>query len=102
MEECNLLSIVYKHVIGMLRTRWHAIEGIKKQETNNGCASQREQVLIRCQREKIEGELVNACKDLLELLGRQLVPAMELGEKCIFYLKMHAFLLFLWGLGPDC
>jgi 14-3-3 protein epsilon len=91
MEERNLLSIAYKHVTGTLRTSWRTVESIEKQETNNGRASQREQVLIRRQREKIEGELADACKDLLELLDKQLVPAAELGEERVFYLKMHAF-----------
>jgi len=91
MEERNLLSIAYKHVTGTLRTSWRTVEGIEKQETNNGRASQREQALIRREREKIEGELADACKDLLELLDKQLVPAAEPGEERVFYLKMHAF-----------
>jgi hypothetical protein len=48
MEEQNLLSIVYKHITGMLCTSWRAVEGIEKQETNNGCTFQCEQVLIQC------------------------------------------------------
>lgn len=89
MEERNLLSIAYKHVTGTLRTSWRTVEGLEKQETNNGRASQREQALIRRQREKIELELADACKDLLDLLDRQLVPAAEPGEERVFYLKMH-------------
>jgi 14-3-3 protein epsilon len=99
MEERNLLSIAYKHVTGTLRTSWRTVEGIEKQEINNGRASQREQMLIRRQREKIEGELADACKDLLELLDRQLVPAAESGEERVFYLKMHAFPLPLGHVG---
>ncbi len=89
MEERNLLSIAYKHVTGTLRTSWRTVEGIEKQETTNGRATQREQALIRRQREKIELELADACKDLLDLLDRQLVPAAEPGEERVFYLKMH-------------
>ena len=94
MEERNLLSIAYKHVTGTLRTSWRTVEGIEKQETTNGRATQREQALIRRQREKIELELADACKDLLDLLDRQLVPAAEPGEERVFYLKMHVPLLF--------
>jgi 14-3-3 protein epsilon len=90
MEERNLLSIAYKHVTGTLRTSWRTVEGIEKQETANGRATQREQALIRNQREKIELELADACKDLLDLLDRHLVPAAEAGEERVFYLKMHA------------
>lgn len=94
MEERNLLSIAYKHVTGTLRTSWRTVEGIEKQETANGRASLREQALIRRQREKIELELADACKDLLDLLDRYLVPAAEAGEERVFYLKMHVFLFF--------
>lgn len=93
MEERNLLSIAYKHVTGTLRTSWRTVEGIEKQETTNGRATLREQALIRRQREKIELELADACKDLLELLDRHLVPAAEAGEERVFYLKMHVFFL---------
>ena len=94
MEERNLLSIAYKHVTGTLRTSWRTVEGIEKQETANGRASLREQALIRRQREKIELELADACKDLLDLLDRYLVPAAEAGEERVFYLKMHVVLFF--------
>jgi hypothetical protein len=92
MEERNLLSIAYKHVTGTLRTSWRTVEGIEKQEAANGRATLREQALIRRQREKIELELADACKDLLELLDRHLVPAAEAGEERVFYLKMYVFL----------
>ena len=91
MEERNLLSIAYKHITGTLRTSWRTVEGIEKQETANGRATLREQALIRRQREKIELELADACKDLLDLLNRHLVPAAEAGEERVFYLKMHVF-----------
>ena len=91
MEERNLLSIAYKHITGTLRTSWRTVEGIEKVETSNGRATLREQALIRRQREKIELELADACKDLLDLLDRHLVPAAEAGEERVFYLKMHVF-----------
>ncbi len=92
MEERNLLSIAYKHVTGTLRTSWRSVEGIEKQETASGRATLREQALIHHQREKIELELADACKDLLDLLDRHLVPAAEAGEERVFYLKMHVSL----------
>ncbi|KAF8468126.1 14-3-3-like protein [Russula ochroleuca] len=64
MEEQNLLSIAYKHITGTLRTSWRTCE-------------------------KIELELADACKDLLDLLNRYLVPAAEAGEERVFYLKMQ-------------
>jgi 14-3-3 protein epsilon len=94
MEERNLLSIAYKHVTGTLRTSWRTVESIEKQETATGRAMLREQALIRRQREKIELELADACRDLLDLLDRHLVPAAEAGEERVFYLKMHVFLFF--------
>jgi 14-3-3 protein len=94
MEERNLLSIAYKHVTGTLRTSWRTVEGIEKQEMTNGRATQREQSLIRHQREKIELELADACKDLLHLLDRYLVPSAEAGEERVFYYKMHVYHCF--------
>jgi 14-3-3 protein epsilon len=91
MEERNLLSIAYKHVTGTLRTSWRTVEGLEKQEKANGRATQRELVLIRNQREKIELELADACKDLLNLLDRHLVPAAEAGEERVFYYKMCVY-----------
>jgi hypothetical protein len=100
MEERNLLSIAYKHITGTLRTSWRTVEGIEKVETANGRATLREQALIRRQREKIELELADACKDLLDLLDRHLVPAAEAGEERVFYLKMHVFPRLLPTLFP--
>lgn len=94
MEERNLLSIAYKHVTGTLRTSWRTVEGIEKQETTSGRATLREQALIGRQREKIELELADACRDLLDLLDRHLVRAAEAGEERVFYLKMYVFLFF--------
>jgi 14-3-3 protein epsilon len=91
MEERNLLSIAYKHVTGTLRTSWRTVEGLEKQEKANGRATQRELALIRHQREKIELELADACKDLLNLLDRHLVPAAEAGEERVFYYKMYVY-----------
>ncbi|KAH9012434.1 14-3-3 domain-containing protein [Lactarius pseudohatsudake] len=81
MSPRNLLSIAYKHVTGTLRTSWRTVEGIEKQEAASGTAMPRELVLIRCQREKIELELADACQD--PGLAR---PA---GEERVFYHKMH-------------
>jgi 14-3-3 protein epsilon len=91
MEERNLLSIAYKHVTGTLRTSWRTVEGLEKQEKANGRATLRELALIRNQREKIELELADACKDLLNLLDRHLVPAAEAGEERVFYHKMYVY-----------
>ena len=95
MEERNLLSIAYKHVTGTLRSSWRTVEGIEKQETTNGRATEREQALIRHQREKIELELADACKDLLNLLDYHLAPAAEAGEERVFYYKMHVYHCFV-------
>lgn len=101
MEERNLLSIAYKHVTGTLRTSWRTVEGIEKQEIANSRVKLREHALIRRQREKIELELADACKDLLDLLDRHLVPAAEAGEERVFYLKMYVFLYSVFPSYPD-
>jgi 14-3-3 protein len=100
MEERNLLSIAYKHITGTLRTSWRTVEGIEKQEIKNSRATLRERALIRRQREKIELELADACRDLLDLLDQHLVSAAEPGEERVFYLKMYVFLFFLTQFSP--
>ncbi|KAI0062859.1 14-3-3 protein [Artomyces pyxidatus] len=88
-EERNLLSIAYKNATSTLRNSWRTIETLEKQETDNGRATRREQVLLRREREKIEQELANVCQDLLKLLQTHLVPAADPGEEKVFYCKMQ-------------
>ena len=87
-EERNLLSIAYKNITGNHRNSWRTIDILEKQETLTGHATKGKLLLLRRQRERIERDLANTCKDLLNLLDKQLVPAASVGEEKVFYHKM--------------
>ncbi|CDO53979.1 hypothetical protein DV495_004858 [Geotrichum candidum] len=86
VEERNLLSVAYKNVIGARRASWRIVSSIEQKEEskNNG-----EQVsLIREYRQKLEKELGNICKDILEILANNLIPSAKADESKVFYYKM--------------
>ena len=98
IEERNLLSIAYKNITNNLRNSWRHMDVMEKRthafrvndpkKLDRPLQAARQLDLIRGQREKIERELTDACKDIVELLERQLQPAARSGEECVFYSKM--------------
>lgn len=83
-EERNLLSVAYKNVVGARRSSWRVISSIE-QKTEG---SERKQQMAKEYREKIESELREICKDVLELLDQYLIPKASNAESRVFYLKM--------------
>lgn len=86
VEERNLLSVAYKNVIGSRRASWRIISSIeqKEEQKNNekNVASNREY------RASIEAELNSICKDILEILEKNLIPSCKSGESKVFFYKM--------------
>jgi len=93
-EERNLLSVAYKNIVGAKRSSWRVISSIEQKATDK-------EALARQYRQKIEDELKEVCKEVLQLLDNNLVgPAKKIvdettGEKdtidvesLVFYLKM--------------
>ncbi|KAI8364688.1 14-3-3 family protein epsilon [Radiomyces spectabilis] len=100
VEERNLLSVAYKNVIGARRASWRIVSSIEQKEETKGNASQVEK--IKTYRQKIETELQDVCKDILNVLNENLIPNAEGGESRVFYYKMkgdyHRYLAeFLTG-----
>lgn len=83
-EERNLLSVAYKNVVGARRSSWRVISSIE-QKTEG---SERKQQMAKEYREKVESELRDICKDVLELLDQYLIPKASNAESKVFYLKM--------------
>jgi len=103
--ERNLLSVAYKNVVGARRSSWRVISSIemKKKKSDSG----RKDELAKAYREKIEKELHDVCKEVLDLLQKFLIPAAdkvamtalqngedlskmeEKVESKVFYLKMQ-------------
>uniref|UniRef100_A0A7S1TDN3 14-3-3 domain-containing protein n=1 Tax=Compsopogon caeruleus TaxID=31354 RepID=A0A7S1TDN3_9RHOD len=86
VEERNLLSVAYKNVIGARRASWRIVSSIEQKEDQRGDTNR---VAINKEyRKKIEQELNNICKDILEILDKSLIPSAKSGESKVFYFKM--------------
>ncbi|KAJ3603219.1 hypothetical protein NHX12_030962 [Muraenolepis orangiensis] len=83
-EERNLLSVAYKNVVGARRSSWRVISSIEQKTEGN----EKKQQMAREYREKIEAELEEICKDVLNLLDKYLIANATQAESKVFYLKM--------------
>ena len=84
VDERNLLSVAYKNITATFRTSWRNIDTLETQTRH----SARERRLIQRQKGRIERDIVDVCKDVVELLERFLIPAANPGEEKVFYCKM--------------
>jgi len=82
VEERNLLSVAFKNVVGARRASWRMLlHGAKSESKFEG--------LLSAYKKKVEGELQNICKDVLDLLENVLVKNKKnSNESKVFYLKM--------------
>lgn len=94
-EERNLLSVAYKNVVGARRSSWRVITSIQAKQT-------KDENLVEEYKNKVEKELRDICKEVLDLLSQYLIPkatedaqnesdseaAEKLVESKVFYLKM--------------
>ena len=86
VEERNLLSVAYKNVIGSRRASWRIVSSIEQKEENKGNA--KHVAINKEYRSRIEEELNKICKDILEILDKNLIPSSKTGESKVFYYKM--------------
>jgi len=86
VEERNLLSVAYKNVIGARRASWRIISSIEQKEENKGNEAHVKR--IREYRQKVEKELSEICRDILNVLEKHLLPSSTNGESKVFYYKM--------------
>ncbi|KAI3816072.1 hypothetical protein L1987_15759 [Smallanthus sonchifolius] len=70
VEECNLLSVAYKDVIGARRASWRIISLIEQKVESHG--NQDHVSVIKDYRSKIEKELSDICGGILKLLDSKL------------------------------
>lgn len=99
-EERNLLSVAYKNVVGARRSSWRVISSIEAKTKDSG--NERRLAIAKEYREKVEKELNEVCKAVLDLLTNFLIPNVTksladadkdeqketLVESKVFYLKM--------------
>ncbi|XP_048439046.1 14-3-3-like protein [Pyrus x bretschneideri] len=86
VEERNLLSVAYKNVIGARRASWRIVSSIEQKEESRGNSDH--VATIKEYRARIKNELSNICGGILKVLESKLVPAANVGESKVFYLKM--------------
>ena len=86
VEERNLLSVAYKNVIGARRASWRIISSIEQKEENR--RNDKHVKITKEYRSLIEEELNTICKDILEILDKNLIVSAQSGESKVFYYKM--------------
>jgi 14-3-3 protein epsilon len=82
VEERNLLSVAYKNVIGSRRASWRVISSIQQKAESDKLP------LIERYKAKIEDELSEICKDILNIIEGELIPNSSSEEGKVFYYKM--------------
>jgi len=88
VEERNLLSVAYKNAVGSRRAAWRIITSVEQKERSKGNEAQAEFAKEYCG--KVEVELDDICKKILDLLDGKLIPKASTGESKVFYQKMKA------------
>lgn len=88
IDERNLLSVAYKNITNNHRNSWRTVDNLEQNLAARARGTTRHLFLMRRQRDKIERELTDVCKDIVGLLDRQLLPAARSGEEAVFYSKM--------------
>lgn len=86
VEERNLLSVAFKNVIGARRASWRIVSSIEQKEESRGNTSH--VAITKEYRGKIEKELSDICKDILQILEKNLIPSAKSGESKVFFYKM--------------
>ncbi|ESK97602.1 protein bmh2 [Moniliophthora roreri MCA 2997] len=87
-DERNLLSVAYKNMTNNLRNSWRIVDTLGKMQAARSPTMTRQVSLIRRQRTKIEKELADVCRDIVQLVDKKLLPAADSGEERVFYSKM--------------
>jgi 14-3-3 protein epsilon len=99
VDERNLLTTAFNNVFDTRRASWRSIFSIEK---NQYKGSKKHLATIRGYRIKIENEIEEICRDVLDLLDRSLIPNASTGESMALYFKMYAsfsglpFSIILW------
>jgi len=87
IEERNLLSIAYKNLIGGKRTAWRIISSLHDKEKNKDPNSWKLGQMTEL-RESIEKQLHTVCGEILDLIDKFLLPAVNNTQAKVFWNKM--------------
>lgn len=83
-EERNMLSVAYKNVIGARRAAWRIFSGLELKHEDEP----RKRQIVSEYREKVEKEIQDISKGILQLLDDHLIPNAETDESKVFFYKM--------------
>ena len=73
-----MLSVGYKNVVGSRRASWRILSALEDKEKTKGRDENAKK--ISEYRSKVEDELEDICKEIIELLKAILIPRMEKSE----------------------
>jgi 14-3-3 protein epsilon len=88
-EERNVLCVAYKNAVGMRRIAWRAAKAARKINKYNKLPGYEREMVAYVK--KLEEELVNMCKDMLNLITKVLLPKAKKAQAFegeVFYLKL--------------
>lgn len=71
-EERNVLCVAYKNAVGMRRIAWRAAKAACKIQRYSKMPGYEKEMVAYAK--KLEEELVNLCKDMLNLITKHLLP----------------------------
>jgi 14-3-3 protein epsilon len=85
-EERNLLSVAFKNHVGAPRGALRVITSIEQKEESKG--NQQHVDLVKRFRERVEQELKDRCKEVLDIVEGALLPKATKPDSRVFYFKM--------------
>ncbi|CAI2377765.1 unnamed protein product [Moneuplotes crassus] len=88
LEERNILSVAYKNVVGSRRAAWRVLNSIEQKESKKEKGKENVEK-VRQYKSQIEDELLELCRDILNLLDGHLLPNTSDSEARVFYFKMQ-------------
>ena len=87
VEECNLLCVAYKNVIGAHHASWRIVSSIEQKEESQG--NEQQVAMIKGYWEWIESKLAKICEDILDVPKKHLIPSAASRESKVFHHKMQ-------------
>lgn len=88
LNECQLLSVAYKKLVGQCRAGLRSLSLIIEQEKQTGSTKHDEH--LQAFRNELMSDLEKYCFDLIDLIDRLLIPSSKTVETKVFYLKLKA------------
>ncbi|KAG8052982.1 hypothetical protein GUJ93_ZPchr0001g32787 [Zizania palustris] len=86
VEERNLLSVGYRNLISAKRASMRILTSIEQKEETRGKENHVKLATEYCH--KVEAELEKICRDVIEIIDKNIIPHSSGAESLVFYYKM--------------